>query len=117
MADKYTKLESHDNAGFETEMVDWNDFDDGYGNHVMTADKSMQRMIERGGRAPWHTPVDGDDFGSATEAKAYDTEPWQSKAQARMMHAHAGEQGMMSEKHVNEFDKATDFRNLPGHKK
>lgn len=42
--------------------------------------------------------------------------PYASKSQARAMHAKA-ERGEISAKTVKEFDKATDFRHLPEHKK
>ena len=74
------KLEAHDAAGVETDMIQpdgWGEYyDDGYGNHVSVGDLSVQRMMERGGRTPWETTVDGEEgFAVAQAPQGYDTDP------------------------------------------
>lgn len=75
--DKRTrKLEQHDVAGVESERVDWSEFDDGYGNNISSGDRSMHRMMERGGREPWHTTTSGEEsYGVAEPAKPLDMDP------------------------------------------
>lgn len=72
------RIESHDAAGYETEMIDPAEYDDGYGNRVAHGDLSVQRMVQ-GNR------------NAAVSAPQYptplDTEPYASKAQARAFFA------------------------------
>lgn len=58
------KIRAHDTSGVETELYDFSDLDDGYGNKVAHGDISMQRMIEDHGRP-----------GSHGYPKPYDTAP------------------------------------------
>ena len=64
------QMDARDAAGYETEMVDWSHYDDGDGNNVGHGDLSVQRMVERGARTPWHTTASGEDeFGLAQPPK------------------------------------------------
>jgi len=75
------QIEAHDASGYETEMVDFSDFDDGYGNQILTGDLSMQRLVERGIR-------DGGWPGEEPSVPVgYDTDPFQSQAQHRLFRA------------------------------
>lgn len=78
------KIEAHDAAGYETAMDDFSGYDDGYGSKVAHGDLTMQRMVEAGARdAQMFDPeMEGD-----VVARAYDTEPFQSQAQARKFRA------------------------------
>lgn len=117
VGDKYQRvrrLQQHDASGVETERIEWDEFNDLYGNNTCTGDLSVQRMVERGGRLPWYTTSGTDDeFATAETPQPLDTEPWQSMAQARAMHARAGQPGAMTKAQVAEFDKVTDFKSLP----
>ena len=70
------KLEAHDTDGVESERIEWNESDDGYGSNIKYGDRSMQRMVERGGRTPWETTGDGEEgFGLAQTPEGFDKEP------------------------------------------
>jgi hypothetical protein len=71
MSKRITQMEAHDAAGYETDYDDFSGCDDGYGNKVEHGDLSVQRMVERGGRSPWHAGRSTDDFSKA-EAEGYD---------------------------------------------
>ena len=80
---KRSQIEAHDAAGYETDFVNWNDHDDGYGNNVLHGDKSMQRMVEEGSREIRANRFEAD----PVITKAYDTEPFQSEPQRRKFFA------------------------------
>lgn len=86
---KIQQIEAHDAAGYETAMEDFSGCDDGYGSRVEHGDLSMQRMIERGGRQPWHHKVEEEDLAAQTP-HGYDTHPFQSRSQMRKFYAMEG---------------------------
>jgi len=79
---KVGQIEAHDAAGYETEMTDFSECLDGYGNKVEHGDLSMQRYIERGGRQPWHEHVEEEAL-NAQDVEGYDKHPFQSRRQWR----------------------------------
>ncbi len=99
-------IEAHDAAGFETSYMDFAELNDGYGSNVGHGDLSVQRLTEQSRNCV----VNGPSYGTP-----YDLDPFQSRAQARYMHA-ASERGEISKATVKEYDEKTDFSKLPERK-
>ena len=74
------QLISHDAAGFESDFIDFSEYDDEYGNRVAHGDLSVQRAVEEGCRNTIASEHHGDIM-----ATGFDKHPFMSKVQWRKM--------------------------------
>lgn len=93
----------HDTTGFDTEMMEFSEYDDGYGNNISSGDISMQTLVERGeGRREIYR-------------EGYDEHPFVSQAQRGKFYAMA-DRGEISRKVVRHYEKETGKKHLPAKK-